>query len=656
MSSRYEELFKTNEPLFYKNSPIVLEAYGLYKDLTDGRILCQIRFKNIGEDFIKACKIYIDEYEIDGTDMNVKTEFSFLDLNCGKNDAFGSKVPIYLSSLSTRRIKVRLNNIVLSNYDVVDLKQTIPEKIDKQINYIEHFGEEKCKIFNELVGNLAEFVPVKTSDYVLCTCGTINALNSEQCCKCGVSIKELINVSNDEYLQNELEKRNQKEIEEKKERERIEKEKEEKRIRKIKEREERERIEYEQEQARLEANKELRKRVLLFSTIFIIILLVLFNVIKYISKINKYNNALAKFDSGEYVESINDLSEIIGFKDSEKQRDLILSKYLELIIRDHNYEGLIMAIKNDNSGSENVANIYINKVKEFIDKNFNDLSLEEKYDNITKMPMNYIKIIGECKEIINSYIDSLIQKNEYEKAIDIAKKFLGITTIDPTEINYLEGKYELQRGNYLAAMYCFKKNLYYKDSNELYSKASDLNNASNKKAGNSKAEVPAVDNSITVEVPKIDNNVVVESKTKSFYDNHSGERRAVDGIINVLSNTQTLNTLISTNLGWDIKIYSYYDINSYMILNVIKVGNIITYTFASWDSVGNQVYNKGIDTLSFEAGDSVTDRQIKQLANIIKKESNATNDSIIEQILDEKLLSVDNSIATMIKNSRRKSL
>ncbi len=615
MSSRYEELFKTNEPLFYKNSPIVLEAYGLYKDLTDGRILCQIRFKNIGEDFIKACKIYIDEYEIDGTDMNVKTEFSFLDLNCGKNDAFGSKVPIYLSSLSTRKIKVRLNNIVLSNYDVVDLKQTIPEKIDKQINYIEYFGEEKGKIFNELIGNLAEFVPVKTSDYVLCTCGTINALNSESCCKCGVSINELINVLNDEYLQNELEKRIQKEIEEKKEWERIEKEKEEKRIRKIKEREERERIEYEEEQARLEANKKLRKRVLLFSTIFIIILF-LFNVIKYISKIN----------------------------------------YLELIIRDHNYEGLIMAIKNDYSGSENVANIYINKVKEFIDKNFNDLSLEEKYDNITKLPMNYIKIIGECKEIINSYIDSLIQKNEYEKAIDIAKKFLGITTIDPTEINYLEGKYELQRGNYLAAMHCFKKNLYYKDSNELYLKASDLNNASNKKAGNSKAKVPAVDNNITIEVPQIDNNVVVESKTKSFYDNHSGERRAVDGIINVLSNTQTLNTLISTNLGWDIKIDSYYDIDSYMILNVIKVGNIITYTFASWDSVGNQVYNKGIDTLSFEAGDSVTDRQIKQLANIIKKESNATNDSIIEQILDEKLLSVDNSIATMIKNSRRKSL
>lgn len=204
MNSRFEELYKTKEQIIFNNSPIVLEAYAIYKDITDGRILCQVRFKNIGTQIIKACKIAIDEFEIDDTFKNLTTEFSFLDLICGTNKTFGSKTAIYLNSKYTRKIKIRLINIVLDNYDVVDLKDSIADNIMEQKEYLDYYSKEQAKVFKEELGDSVKYVPVKTKNYLLCTCGTVNSLQAKFCSNCSLDLNRLIEVSKTEFLDNEL--------------------------------------------------------------------------------------------------------------------------------------------------------------------------------------------------------------------------------------------------------------------------------------------------------------------------------------------------------------------------------------------------------------------------------------------------------------------
>ena len=472
MNSRYEELFKTNEALFYKNSPILLEAYGLYKDITDGRIICQLKFKNIGENIIKACKVFIDEFEIDGTNLNVRTEYSFLDLHCSNNDVFGAKIPIFLNNNKTRKISIRLNNIVFENYDVVDLKDSLPETVVKQSDYIDYYGEEKAKVFKDEVGDSVKYVPVQTNDYFVCTCGTVNSLKAKFCSNCGLDIGELIDISKDDYLQNELDKRIERERKEKEEKERIEKIKEQKRkAREIKikkeelERAEREKKDQELATIRSERNKRIAKRIMLILVIVSIITGSGYMLNIYIKKIDRYNTAVNQFSNGQYIESIKNFNEIIGFKDSEDKKNNAINDYLDYLIDIGDFSSFENFIRNESD--DNVISIYNSKIDSFIDKNLTQSTIVDKFECIKKIQRKIIEKNPKCIDIINEYLDDSISKKQYSAAINVVKQYSFILNNKEAQELYKKATYKYAEE--------LKNKGQYKEAMEYYSKISYLN-------------------------------------------------------------------------------------------------------------------------------------------------------------------------------------
>lgn len=150
------------------------------------------------------------------------------------------------------------------------------------------------------------------------------------------------------------------------------------------------------------------------------------------------------------------------------------------------------------------------------------------------------------------------------------------------------------------------------------------------------------------------NDNITGSITKKWYDEHAGERIAIDAIFKVLSDSQNINQLINYNSKWDIKCYTYYDNDFYMVLCIIKLDNIQTTNyFVCRDSNGNIIYNRSLSNLNYEISDSEVDRQIKQLANTIKKETNLTSEIVMEELLNEKLISIDSNVATIIRTLQK---
>lgn len=64
MSERYTRLFALPENLYAEGSPVLLSAGALLKDNETGKVLVQLKIKNIGSKTIKAAKVRVKAYMI----------------------------------------------------------------------------------------------------------------------------------------------------------------------------------------------------------------------------------------------------------------------------------------------------------------------------------------------------------------------------------------------------------------------------------------------------------------------------------------------------------------------------------------------------------------------------------------------------------------
>ena len=59
MSERYTKVFSLPENLYTESSPVIISAGALLKDNISGKMLAQLKLKNIGKKIIKAVTVKI---------------------------------------------------------------------------------------------------------------------------------------------------------------------------------------------------------------------------------------------------------------------------------------------------------------------------------------------------------------------------------------------------------------------------------------------------------------------------------------------------------------------------------------------------------------------------------------------------------------------
>ena len=237
MDSRYERIY-TIGGFYSKGCPVIIVAGAILKDKLQGKVLLQLKFRNIAEESVISCKIRVYAFEIDGTPLPGIDSFSYLDICIPQGQEFGSQVPIYLPDEATRKVGVSFISVTYETYTWNSPEGDV-SVIPQQNKLLSIMSEELCHTYSLETGiQDSIYQPIVIDELFLCTCGTVNLEKSGKCYRCNKSIDLILSKFNSDFLSVKTNERKQKEETERKQREeeRIQKEAEELELKKEKER------------------------------------------------------------------------------------------------------------------------------------------------------------------------------------------------------------------------------------------------------------------------------------------------------------------------------------------------------------------------------------------------------------------------------------
>lgn len=253
MSGRYQQLYRVPSNFYLKDCPVIIEAGALLKDTVTGRIISQLKIRNLSDKKIIACKVSIRAFDITGKELEGINDYSYLDLDIDKEDNFGSQTPIYMPDDYTRSIIPCVDQVVFEHELTWDSPggkwNSVDQHKRRPISDLISDVDLRSQFFLE-VGYDAQYAPETYEGLFLCSCGSIN-LESSPCWNCGKSLEEIKSLSSDDYLSKAL-------------RIRLEHERVEKEIREMEEQAEeelRKEAERKKEQEAVERKAELRKTI-----------------------------------------------------------------------------------------------------------------------------------------------------------------------------------------------------------------------------------------------------------------------------------------------------------------------------------------------------------------------------------------------------------
>ena len=208
MSERFSKVFSLAPNLYAKGCPLLIVAGALQKDTETGKILAQLKMKNIGDKDITSCKISLRASENNGHDVEGVKGLSYLDLNVKPGDEFGSKTPVFLPEATSRSFSVTVEEIVFADNSVSSTRfsEWKPVPQFKPLNTILKDPEIE-KQYGIEVGDNYKFVPERYEGLFLCTCGGVNNDTNPRCCKCGRSFETLAEALNAADLREKTNKR-----------------------------------------------------------------------------------------------------------------------------------------------------------------------------------------------------------------------------------------------------------------------------------------------------------------------------------------------------------------------------------------------------------------------------------------------------------------
>lgn len=427
---RYEKVYSSPINVYKEGSPVIIEAAVLHKDNKNGKILAQIKIRNLCPKNVTACKISIRAYEPNGTELEGIGEFMYLDINVPKGGEFGTKTPVYLPDNKTRRMELSVTEVVFNDGTTWNSELGGWEQIPAQEKIFDHFSDRELQRQYEIeAGGNCPFIPVLRKGLFQCACGTINLSSEGYCSKCGRKSEDLIAALEEDSLKEKRDARIQKEKEER--------EKEERRAAEA------------AEQARLAAEKKKKRTKKALSIIIpTIILVVAFaclypNVIKpAINNYVAYRNAEKLLEQGKFDDANKAFLALGNYRDSKEKSKEVLYEKAEAYYQNEQYAQAIATwniIKDYSDSAERCEKT------EFEWKEGDYLEAQKLLDD------------KKYAEAYHIFVNILSYKDAAEKS---------------RECKYLEAKSLVEQGDYEEAIRIFKAYLKYKDSADLYKSVS----------------------------------------------------------------------------------------------------------------------------------------------------------------------------------------
>ncbi len=332
MTERYTRVFTTEPNLYQTGSPIVISAAALLKDNKDGRVLAQLKYRNISEygSVITALIVALQPLDVSGNLLGEEIEYQYLDLSVAANEEFGQKTPIYLPDSTTRGLQVRVVRTIFENGNILSSEEQGKEyfqPLPAQHSISEFIKDDKSRdqyIYEH--GNSCKYAPLEYKDLWICCCGGINKINIETCVLCKSTKESVLDV--DEVSLTELfderkarEKAIRQQQVEEEERNRKQQLEEEERLRREKE------VKHEKKRKKIKKVLRIAALLLVLSSVATSAVVLLFC---YILPMEKYEEADKLYSQNKYEEAAQ-LFDSLDFKDSKERAKEAINRNREII-------------------------------------------------------------------------------------------------------------------------------------------------------------------------------------------------------------------------------------------------------------------------------------------------------------------------------------
>lgn len=188
MSNRFEKLYSLPCSLYAPNSPVIIVAGVLLKDTQTGRVLAQLKLKNISPKTIKAVTISVVPFNIVNQPLGKKETHQLLDLTVKRDDEFGQKTPHYFSDDTTRAYQVAVEDVFFSDNTAWMSDGSLMSDLPAQKLAAELLSDAELeKQYKLEYGEAANYAADTFSDLWRCKCGAVNRKGETNCHVCGIA-------------------------------------------------------------------------------------------------------------------------------------------------------------------------------------------------------------------------------------------------------------------------------------------------------------------------------------------------------------------------------------------------------------------------------------------------------------------------------------
>lgn len=309
MAERYTKLFSLEDNLYCEGAPLIIRGGRLLRDGYTGKLLAQLKFQNISCKTITTAELRLTTVDSAGRLAEDPVVHRYLDLNVPRDSDFGQKSAVVIPGADIQYFTAVVTEVIFDDGSSWTLDNR-PWKALKEHKLLadEFQDEELATQYRIRYGTDCKFAPVEDAELWFCTCGAVNHLDERSChnCRRVYSALKDVNISSlksecAERLENEKEQQAQDDIDAK------------------------------------EKRKNLRSLVLALIPVFIVIALVCVFVPREIKNHERYENAQALVDSGQYDKAAEAFDSLGNYKDSSTQsesnipyeRNLELMRYAE---------------------------------------------------------------------------------------------------------------------------------------------------------------------------------------------------------------------------------------------------------------------------------------------------------------------------------------
>ena len=300
MSERYSKVFSLPENLYAEGAPVVIAAGALLKDNQTGRVVAQLKLRNISPKTIKAATVSLSPMNTVGNPLGDAVSYEYLDLNSTRDTDFGSKSAIPMPDITTRSFDAAVVEVIFTDNSVWNASEAAWEALKSPEALTSRLDSEMVKQFRIEYGSGARNFFLEQKDVWYCVCGELNRQSEAECYRCQKSFTLLEQIDMDAL----------------------------RRERDARVAEEKEQAEKKAAAAKAHAKK-MGKIAAIVVPIIVVLIMVAVIVSDSAKKSNAYEFARSLAKSGQYEDAIEQFAALGDYKDSAEQICVIETTILE---------------------------------------------------------------------------------------------------------------------------------------------------------------------------------------------------------------------------------------------------------------------------------------------------------------------------------------